>query len=250
MDGVVGRLGQPRLRIVAAGAEVAAAAAARHVVRVHVRARPRSSTVAVPIGLPYLITGSPTRDSPQRDLVSGRRSARVTVTASPPSVDGLPRLERLERGRDVVALADDEHGLHWLTPLARKPPSTASTWPVTNDAASEARNTAAPTSSSILPKRFIGVRMQELLPARRVEQRRVEVGAEHARRDRIHGDVVRRPFDRQRARQPGDRRLARDVGRDFEQPDERRQRGDGDDPAGALRDHRRGRTPGSRAACR
>src|SRR5688500_10924971 len=74
------------------------------------------------------------------------------------------RLERFERRRHVVAIADHERRLHWFTPLARKPPSTARTWPVTNDAASEARYTAAPTSSSTRPKRFIGVRASSSWP--------------------------------------------------------------------------------------
>src|SRR5262249_37508999 len=50
-----------------------------------------------------------------------------------------------------------DHRSHWLTPLARNPPSTASSWPVTNVEASDARYTAAPTSSSRRPNRFIGV---------------------------------------------------------------------------------------------
>ena len=53
--------------------------------------------------------------------------------------DLAPRVDRLERGRDVVALADDEDGVHWLTPLPSNPPSTASSCPVTNVAASDAR---------------------------------------------------------------------------------------------------------------
>src|SRR6266496_1123964 len=54
--------------------------------------------------------------------------------------------------------------IYWFTPLARKPPSTASTCPVTKLAASEARNTAAPTNSSRLPKRRMGVRTRNSLP--------------------------------------------------------------------------------------
>ena len=79
--------------------------------------------------------------------------------------------------------------------------------------------------------------MQELLAARRVEQRGVQIRPEDAGRDGVDGDAVRRPFDRQRARQPRDGRLARHVRRHFEEPDKRRQRRDGDDPAGAARDH-------------
>src|SRR6266700_2310788 len=54
--------------------------------------------------------------------------------------------------------------IYWFTPLARKPPSTASTCPVTKLAASEARNTAAPTSSSRFPNRRIGVRTRNSSP--------------------------------------------------------------------------------------
>src|SRR5215217_4609889 len=53
---------------------------------------------------------------------------------------------------------------YWLTPLARKPPSTTSTWPVTKLAASDARNTAAPASSSTSPNRFMGVRRRNSRP--------------------------------------------------------------------------------------
>ena len=106
---------------------------------------------------------------------------------------------------------------------------------MTNDAASDARNTAAPTSSSMPAEALHRRPHQELLAARRIEQRGVEIGAEHARRDRIHGHVVRRPLDGQRARQPGDAGLARHVGRDLEQADERRQRRDVDDAARSLR---------------
>src|SRR6266851_2569755 len=63
---------------------------------------------------------------------------------------------------------------YWFTPLASKPPSTTSNWPVTKLAASEARNTAAPTNSSSLPKRFIGVRKRYSLP-RSVPSRSAEL---------------------------------------------------------------------------
>ena len=53
--------------------------------------------------------------------------------------DLAPRVDRLERSGHVVALADDEDGVHWLTPLPSNPPSTASSCPVTNVAASDAR---------------------------------------------------------------------------------------------------------------
>src|SRR5690606_40585736 len=53
---------------------------------------------------------------------------------------------------------------HWLTPLARKPPSTAIVSPLTKLAASDDRKMAAPTSSSSWPKRFIGVRRRYSFP--------------------------------------------------------------------------------------
>ena len=86
----------------------------------------------------------------------------------------------------------------------RRPPSP---WPVTKLAASDARNTAAPTSSSGRPKRFIGVRVISSLP------RSVPVSSDAlssvgktpgiAR----YGDLVHRPLDAQRLRERQDRRL-------------------------------------------
>src|SRR6185369_6684595 len=52
---------------------------------------------------------------------------------------------------------------YWFTPLAKNPPSTASTCPVTKLAASDAKNTAAPTNSSTSPKRPMGVRARNSL---------------------------------------------------------------------------------------
>ena len=124
-----------------------------------------------------------------------RGMASRTVTVDPSHVEAPTRLERLERRRHVVAIADHQNGLHWLTPLARKPPSTARMWPVTNVEASEARNTAAPTSSSSFAEPVHRRPRQQLLPARRIEQRAVEIGAEDAGCDGVHRDVVRRPFN-------------------------------------------------------
>src|SRR5262245_40439822 len=44
-----------------------------------------------------------------------------------------------------------------------------------------------------------------------VEERRVEVGAEDARRNRVHGDALRAPLDRERSRQRRDGSLARRI---------------------------------------
>src|SRR5690606_32688072 len=51
-----------------------------------------------------------------------------------------------------------------LTPLAKKPPSTAIVSPTTKLAASEAKNTHAPHSSAAFPNRAKGVRANSSLP--------------------------------------------------------------------------------------
>src|SRR5262249_24853290 len=53
---------------------------------------------------------------------------------------------------------------HRFTPLARNPPSTMRTSPLTKLAASEERKIAAPTSSSTRPKRPAGVRSSSSRP--------------------------------------------------------------------------------------
>src|SRR5258705_2873003 len=53
---------------------------------------------------------------------------------------------------------------YWFTPLAKKPPSTVTISPVTKLAASDARKTAAPATSSTLPNRLIGVRNRNSRP--------------------------------------------------------------------------------------
>ena len=111
---------------------------------------------------------------------------------------------------------------YWLTPLARKPPSTASTWPVTKLAASDARKTAAPPSSSSFPNLFIGVRSKKFAAAiGSVQQGGVQIGAKDAGSDRIHTNPRLGPFDGQRLRQRSDRRLAGAVCGNFIERDER-----------------------------
>src|SRR5262249_9481549 len=61
-------------------------------------------------------------------------------------------------------LAQTTSNIHWFTPEARNPPSTAMHCPVMKLAASEARRMAAPTNSSALPKRSMGVRMRNSWP--------------------------------------------------------------------------------------
>ena len=168
------------------------------------RARPaRYRRVAVPIGLPYLITGSPARD--RVNAILWPPAIALAHDDRPPvDVDRRARCERVERRRDVVARADDERPVvHWFTPLARNPPSTASNCPVTKLDASDARNTAAPTSSSTRPKRFIGVRIRNSCPRPDVSSSRFRSVSEHAGRDGIDGDAVRRPLDGERAREAG-----------------------------------------------
>ena len=69
-----------------------------------------------------------------------------------------------EQRADHPAVLAGSCEAHWFTPLARKPPSTAITWPLTKLAASEARKMHRPTSSSTWPKRLSGVRMRSSLP--------------------------------------------------------------------------------------
>src|SRR5262245_46916225 len=142
--------------------QVAAAARARDVVRVNVRTgrnglRGRPDRAAV---LDDAIAGG---NRAQRNLVSAwdrLRSRHRRVAGA----NGLPALDRFERRGDVVLGADDDRHRHWLTPLARRPPPPAISGPVTNVAASDARYTAAPTSSSRRPKRPIGVRVRNSWP--------------------------------------------------------------------------------------
>src|SRR3954462_3453969 len=150
------RLRETRRDPVCALAAIAAPAVARHVVRMHVRAgcdvggrRPDGSSV-----IDEFLAG-PNRA--QRDLVSARNRLDDRELRRV-EIQHTPRVERVERRRDVITRADHNCGLHWFTPLARKPPSTTISWPVTNVDASDARYTAAPMSSSSLPNRFIGVR--------------------------------------------------------------------------------------------
>ena len=102
--------------------QIAAAALARHVVRVDVLS-------GRDIG-----GGASDRAAVLHDRLScGNRHARDLVAAGnrlthrhrdAAELEGGARLEIVERGRHVVGVADDEGRLHWLTPLARKPPST------------------------------------------------------------------------------------------------------------------------------
>src|SRR5204862_2095879 len=131
----IDRLRKPRRGCVDLG-QIAAPARARHVVDVDVRARRDvdgrgADWVAV---LHDRLTGA---NAPQRDLVA---AWNALTRRHHHAVDGddAAGVERLERGGDVVTRADHENRVHWLTPLARMPPSTASSCPVTNVDASDA----------------------------------------------------------------------------------------------------------------
>src|SRR6185436_4761344 len=112
-------LGRHRLRL-----EIAAAAAARQVVGMDVRPlgnRRRRHADGAAVLDDRLARG----EIHQRDLVA-RGNELPHRQAAAADLDRTPGLERLERRGDVVAIADDQRRLHWLTPLARNPPSTAS----------------------------------------------------------------------------------------------------------------------------
>src|SRR5581483_11077418 len=77
-----------------------------------------------------------------------------------------------------------------------------------------------------------------MLPARSaVEQRRLQIRAAHARRNRVDADPVLRPLAAQTFGQPRDAALADTIGRDFGKADERTEAGDVDEPAVLLFDH-------------
>ena len=90
--------------------EIPAATAARQVVRVHVRAGanvPGGETDRAAV----LDDGLPSGNRLERDFMAGRN--RLERFDGPPaSLDAAARLERFERGGDIVAVADDDHGSH------------------------------------------------------------------------------------------------------------------------------------------
>src|SRR5262249_4133724 len=72
---------------------------------------------------------------------------------------------------------------------------------------------------------------------RPVQKILIEWRPEYPRRDRVHTDAVRRPFDGERLGQRSDSSLAGAIGRDFVQGHERRQRRDVDDTSVLSLDH-------------
>ena len=116
--------------------------------------------------------------------------------------------------------------------LAVRPPSTVSTCPVTNEAASEARKTTGPCSSSGSAHRrkrraIADHTIEALVLGQNVAHRRDEI----ARRDGVAGDPVSAEFAGQRARQADDAVLGRHIGDDPGARDQSEHGGDVDDPA-------------------
>ena len=118
---------------------------------------------------------------------------------------------------------------------AVQPPSTKRTDPVTKLAASEARNTAAPTISSGRPAvedalGGVGV-VPRLVGLDRRGQRRLD----DAGRDRVHAHAVRPELGGRGPRELDDARLGRGVGRLAGLDDLRSDRREEDDAALSLR---------------
>ncbi len=127
---------------------------------------------------------------------------------------------------------------YWFTPLARNPPSTTSRCPVTKLAASDARNTAAPPSSSSFPNRRIGVRSRNSRP-RSVPSSRAafrSVRKTPGARALTHTPDCG-PLDGQRFRKRSHRRLAGTVCGNLIERDKRRKRSNINDAAVTALDH-------------
>ena len=91
-----------------------------------------------------------------------------------------------------------------MTPLARNPPSTDEQLPG-HEAGRVGGEIDGGADELFEPAEPFHRRAnEELLPARPFEERRVEIGLEHAGRDGVDREAVRRPLDRERARQSGD----------------------------------------------
>ena len=86
--------------------------------------------------------------------VDHRGNARIVVGEQRRQVPQTVDDELLDPHRPSLHRADRRAGPHIIT----RPPSTASTWPVMNDASSLARNATADAISSVVPNRPSGVR--------------------------------------------------------------------------------------------
>ena len=121
------------------------------------------------------------------------------------------------------------------------PPSTVSTWPLTYDAASEARNTAAPPISRGSAQRPSGRAAADPLVEFLVgDERRVQLGGDVAGRDRVDGDALRSQLRRERSGKGVDGALGRDVAVDGRPRQDGADRADIDDAAEAGGDHHAG----------
>ena len=119
--------------------KIASPSSARDIVRVDVGAR-RDIHGRGADRAPVFQHGLPRANEPQGNLVASRRGLDDRNPLSS-DVELAPRVEWFKSSRDVVAGGNDQRrrGRHWLTPLARKPPSTARICPVTKVDASDAR---------------------------------------------------------------------------------------------------------------
>ena len=111
--------------------------------------------------------------------------------------------------------------------------------PDTYEAASEARNTAAPTNSSVFAKTADGRAHLEFLSAlRAVQQICVQIRAEHPGGNGIHQHSLAGPFHGQDLGQRADRGLAGTVGGNLEKPHVGGERGNIDDASVTTAEHR------------
>ena len=141
---------------------------------------------ATPIGLPYFTTASPAANRRGAPSCARAESASRTDDGRGAGQHLASGLERLERGRHVVALADHDGQPSLVDPArqhTRRPPRSA------GRSRSLPRRTPGTPPRRRAPRRgrsaASGVRDQELLPARPFEELGVHVGAEHARRDGV-----------------------------------------------------------------
>ena len=172
--------------------------------------RPAMSAVATPIGLPYLMTAPPARIGSTatlwpRGIARDGDDARAAELDRGPASSASSAVATLSRSLMTSAGS-------LVDPAREKPAVHGEQLPGHEAAASEARKTAAPTSSSSLPKRFIGVRIRNSWPRGQSSSAAFRSVLKTPGRDRVDRDAVRRPLHRERARQPGDRRLRRGVG--------------------------------------
>ena len=127
-------------------------------------AQPLSDAVG-PHGAPFVvITIQPNfRERSEAIVLGDQIRPQVAVVVDNGKRRGHFVVEAPRRFRFEEEILVDEDR-RWLNPLAKKPPSTARISPFTKLADSDARKTPAPTSSSTLRKRSIGMRSFSSLP--------------------------------------------------------------------------------------